>query len=264
MRNPYPFYEIRQLDSGSSLFINKSENLSFPMHFHHELEFVLVLEGSVGVTVNQQTKLLKQNEMAFIFPNEIHGYQTTETSLCLLVIFKPELIKDYFIGKEGKTLSNPFLQCEQNISTLLDQVWEARLHHENEYILKGLLYLIFGRLNSNFTFGNNCYLPDETIHSLLKYIENHCTDSITLDSTADYLGFSKSYVSKLFNEKIGCTFSDYVNQLRLNRFLSLSGEQDKIVNLALGCGFDSIRNFNRIFKQYYQVTPSEYRKQIKK
>ena len=108
-------------------------------------------------------------------------------------------------------------------------------------------------------------MHDTTIQKLLRYIGSHFNENITLDSIAKDLGFSKFHISRLFNSKIGEQFNDYVNKLRVNMAQSLlTGTDSSISNIALECGFESIRNFNRVFKAYSSMTPKEFRSSRKR
>ncbi|NRU22139.1 YesN/AraC family two-component response regulator [Clostridium beijerinckii] len=98
------------------------------------------------------------------------------------------------------------------------------------------------------------------MQNLLRYIEIHYHEKISLDSIAKDLGFSKFYLSRIFSNKIGYQFNDYINRLRINKAQKLLSETDLPVTvIALECGFESQRNFNRIFKELTTLTPTKFR-----
>ena len=69
-----------------------------------------------------------------------------------------------------------------------------------------------------------------------------------------------AYFSQLFKKETGCGFNDYLNSLRLeNAKILLRQPFLKINEVADMAGYKSIAYFNRIFKKYVGVTPSEYR-----
>lgn len=264
----YPYYETINTDAPTAFKILFEENFSFPPHLHSHIEFMYIIDGGVTVSVNDSKRDLKKGDIAVCFPNDIHSYSSTGESKLMILIFSPDIIMGYFSERMGKTLNDPFFidgTYHADVKVLLKMVMEEGLTDRNEFVIKGLLYSIFGKLDNYFVFKDGKQLHDTTIQKLLRYIGSHFCENITLDSVAKDLGFSKFHISRLFNHKIGEQFNDYVNKLRINMAQSLlTGSDQSISNIALECGFDSIRNFNRVFKTYSNTTPTEFRREREK
>ncbi len=263
----HPYYEIRESDKSNHFAIFTVESLTFPAHLHSYVELIYVLNGSVEVSINENDKELRQGDIGVVFPNDVHSYNSNESSRSIVLIFSPELIGGYFSGMVNKTLETPFFlkgSFDESIITLLSMLLvEAK--NDNEYVVKGFLYSIFGKLNVSFIFRECMHMYDTTIQKLLKYIGTHFMENITLENTAKELGYSKFHISRVLNNKIGEQFNNYVNRLRINAAEILLVETDMTIsNIALECGFESIRNFNRVFKGQVGYTPSSYRNQYKK
>ncbi|WP_168122126.1 helix-turn-helix domain-containing protein [Paenibacillus sp. HB172176] len=93
------------------------------------------------------------------------------------------------------------------------------------------------------------------------HLEKHYAHDITLEMMADKLNLSRSYLSTYFKEKTGIYFVDYVNMFRVDRAKELlSGSDVKIQDAAAKVGYQNINSFNRMFKKFTGVTPSEFRK----
>ncbi|NRV87499.1 helix-turn-helix transcriptional regulator [Clostridium beijerinckii] len=149
---------------------------------------------------------------------------------------------------------------DDGISSLLYMLHDEYTSFNNKYVIKGLLYTILGKLDSHFTFKKSSTFYNSTMQNLLRYIEIHYHEKISLDSIAKDLGFSKFYLSRIFSNKIGYQFNDYINRLRINKAQKLLSETDLPVTvIALECGFESQRNFNRIFKELTTLTPTKFR-----
>lgn len=67
------------------LFI--STNNTYPLHLHKNVEIAMVLSGDIRVHIDQQEYVLSEGDMAIIFPNQPHGYQTIDHSQILLIFF---------------------------------------------------------------------------------------------------------------------------------------------------------------------------------
>ncbi|OPJ54776.1 AraC family transcriptional regulator [Clostridium chromiireducens] len=259
----YPFFEANK--SGDQNFFSSKilDNFTFPPHLHPYVEIVYVIEGSIEVTINDFSRSLSVGEASVCFPNDIHSFNNEEFSKILLFIFSPDLTGSFFGTRMDKTLENPFMYkatIDEGVSSLLYMLHDEFIKYNNKYVVKGLLYTILGKLEPHFTLKNSSHFYNITIQNLLKYIEVHYQEKISLESIAKDLGFSKFYLSRIFSNKIGFQFNDYVNRLRINKAQKLLSETDlPITVIALECGFESQRNFNRIFKELTSLTPTKFR-----
>ena len=92
------------------------------------------------------------------------------------------------------------------------------------------------------------------------YINEHCSEDLTLEAVADMSGFSKFYFSKLFKQFTNVSFYRYVNQKRIAKAeLLLINPENSITDVALSCGFSSLSPFIRMFKLIKGCTPTEFR-----
>lgn len=89
--------------------------------------------------------------------------------------------------------------------------------------------------------------------------EMYCT-SISLQELAIACRKNEKYLGRLFKREMGQNFNEYCTQLRLNKaeMLLLQGDE-RIIDIAFNCGFNSISYFNRLFKSKHGVSPREYR-----
>ncbi|WP_308639644.1 AraC family transcriptional regulator [Paenibacillus silvisoli] len=102
---------------------------------------------------------------------------------------------------------------------------------------------------------------DHITSFVFDYLEQHYASDITLDMMADKLNITRSYLSTYFKEKTGTYFVDYVNLIRVSRAKELLSRSDvKIQDAAARVGYQNINSFNRMFKKFTGVTPSEFRK----
>ncbi len=94
----------------------------------------------------------------------------------------------------------------------------------------------------------------------MEYIDIHYMEELNLEDIAESTGFSKYHFSRLFKQYTGFTFCDYLCHRRIKVAEELLARPDlSITEAALQAGFPSISTFNRLFKQYKNCTPSEYR-----
>lgn len=100
----------------------------------------------------------------------------------------------------------------------------------------------------------------EKVKKAVVYIEESFTQNIHLDNLAELLGMDKSSFCRLFKKETGVTFTEYLNRLRLEeaRRLLLSSHF-YVFEVAHRSGFSRTRYFQRLFRERYGCSPSEYR-----
>ena len=101
----------------------------------------------------------------------------------------------------------------------------------------------------------------ETIRKALAYIAERLADpKFTLKELADHVHLNANYLSVLFKENTGLTFSDYLTRQRLNLAKRLLiGTDKKIYAVAEEAGFSSAKYFIKVFRDIEGVTPKDFR-----
>lgn len=91
--------------------------------------------------------------------------------------------------------------------------------------------------------------------------DNFANPELMLKTVADYVGFSEKYFSTRFAKECGCTFINYLNNLRIKRAQELLVQTDmKIYEISEAVGYSSIEHFNYMFKKKLCISPKDYRK----
>lgn len=109
---------------------------------------------------------------------------------------------------------------------------------------------------------------DLLINKLKEFLKDNpvYTDpTINRKNLAEMLGTNENYLRVAIKEKLGYTFSEYINELRLNhakKLLILPQEEYTIEDIAIESGFGTRSTMHRQFRSKYKITPDEYRKLI--
>lgn len=99
------------------------------------------------------------------------------------------------------------------------------------------------------------------IGEIVDYVTANYQDDIRLDDLAEMFCVSKSYICRRFRETIGMSVIAYVNRQRVIRARRLLEEtSESMTSIAMQCGFNSISQFNRAFKQFTGMNPTAWRK----
>ena len=96
-------------------------------------------------------------------------------------------------------------------------------------------------------------------------IQEHVIDDITLREIADKVGISQYYLCHLFKKATGLTIIDYKNEMKLTKAKDMLINSDKkIGDISFECGFGSESYFSRTFMASENISPSSYRKLLKR
>lgn len=111
-------------------------------------------------------------------------------------------------------------------------------------------------LNGVFSKRSNCL-----IYQAKRYISCHYQDGmLSLNDVAEAIGVNGSYLSTLFPSVTGVRFTEYLSKCRIAAAKRALLETDKPVKeIAALCGFNSVQNFTRVFRQYVDCSPTQYR-----
>jgi two-component system response regulator YesN len=97
------------------------------------------------------------------------------------------------------------------------------------------------------------------IKRIKTFIEENYLD-VSLVSTADEIKMNQNYLSRFFKEKTGVNFIDYVMEVKMKKAAELLVQQDyKLYQISEMVGYSNVKNFSRAFKNYFHVSPGEYK-----
>ena len=105
----------------------------------------------------------------------------------------------------------------------------------------------------------------ELISISVNYIKNNFERDISLEDIARYVFLSPGYFIRAFREETGTSPINYLLKIRVERAMELLADtDDRIIDIALAVGFSSQQRFNEMFKKHTGMTPTQYRKTVRK
>ncbi|MEK4040819.1 AraC family transcriptional regulator [Paenibacillus sp. FSL L8-0493] len=163
-----------------------------------------------------------------------------------------------FVQQFGYTPSNPIL--------LLD--WFQQMMNGwnrgkamDQLQAKSFLYQLIHGVYRDFESGEIRYLQPDPACSAKIYLDKHYMQPIMFQEIADMFGISGGQLTRLFKKKEGMSLQEYLIQRRIEAAChDLKHTEATIKEIATGSGFADEKNLFRMFKKYYKMTPSDYRK----
>lgn len=95
----------------------------------------------------------------------------------------------------------------------------------------------------------------------IEYIENHLNEDIGLNDVSRETGYSYYHMTRLFSSVLGESVGRYIHRRRLyNASEQLIHSDERVIDIAFNCGFESPEAFSRAFKSVFGSSPVDYRK----
>lgn len=236
-------------------------------HIHTHLELVYLKEGKSEVVLDNKRYMLEAGDIFLAFPNQIHFYHDHSPLKGYLLIFSPEIFREFRDVFQAKIPTNPIVRAEsisQDVWTMLKNIDEKLERNElfDEIVAKGQLLSLLGEMFSQMELVEKPGDQEATKRILSYCIENY-TEPLTLEHLAKELYLNKYYISHIFRERMNTSYKDFINQLRVEHACELLKKGTSITDIAYACGFSCVRTFNRAFLKYMNMTPRDYVKREK-
>ncbi len=226
-----------------------SLSFDFPSHIHRSFELHIQIEGQNCFTVDGKDYILSPGDAVLTFPYQYHSLKKITDGKLLTFFFSPDIVEDYY--KPGRIPKDNKMKFE----------WNENIETDTPYLRRALAYYICGTFDKGREYVEHTETHDDILTTVLLWADEHFTGDCLLQDAASAIGYNYTYVSKLFKKKLGVTFNQYINLLRVQKSEFLLTSSDKnITEIAHECGFNSLRAFNRKFSEILGTTPSDYRK----
>ena len=255
-------------------FIIKQGKYIFPIEHNHDFwELIFVERGKVINRYDGEDRILTKNEFCILRPDTIHTVLEEVNSPLLFINFEINasfldlLCQNLGFKNADEAFNAPLsygsLSSDEtlDIMQLINKTQDNALSSdEKSKCLRLLITQLFSRSIKQRFFPKNTPV-NSLVSTILNELENIENFKLTIDEICEKCSYSHEYVTRLFKKE---------NLLPPNKILLknklayactfLSTSNITIIEIAQLCGIYSLSYFNRIFKEFYGITPSAYRK----
>lgn len=252
------------------------------LHWHEELEFLVITEGSAIFQVNNYKIEVSKGEGIFINSNLLHCAYSSNNNGCsfFAIVFHPSFISNYLNDTIKEKYINPILNdslvtpihltpniyWQNNILTLLNEIFliNEKTPFGFELLIKSNIYKIWYLSVQNITINTkhtfNFKYKYERLKKILSFIDKNYSRKITILELSNIIYMSEEHFCRFFKEITNYTPISYINNFRIQKSCALLKETDKnISEIANLVGFENTSYYNKKFLEIMKCTPSKYR-----
>lgn len=276
------------INSPLSLIEKNSIFFTAPFHFHPELELVYIIESFGKRIIGDKIEPFAEGDMVFIGSNLPHVWlndeifykeHSTLKARAIVLYFNKNIFSQDFYGmKESFKINEFFKNAEKGIringksKEIIANKLKGLLKKKNFEKVIGLMEIVHILSQSNDTSfitsdGYTAQLKHavtDRLSDVYKYIQHNFKDNISLSTIANISNLTPQSFCRLFKKRTGKNFVEYLNEVRIAAACKYLLDTDwSISEIAYHCGFKTVPNFNKLFKNITGSSPKAYRAKSK-
>lgn len=255
-------FEKRSYEGKERVWVGRYRNLHNLPHWHLESELIYIERGKTFVSHNHQEYSLDSGDAVFLNSQDIHYIKSEEGSIVGMALFDSAIIHDlvsrYRLKRAKLEHAYPIKECFAGIRRELNDrppFFELQCREA----IASLMIQIFRREDLVEKTAKEEGTAISNYKNLLDEIENKYS-YITFSDAAAFMGLSEPYFSKFFRKISGMTFSQYLNIVKMEHAIEMLQDNPSrlsVTEVSTQCGFNTIRHFNRIFKDITGISPRQ-------
>ena len=278
--------EVNYNFPGVPLYIRKGTlsgypGYSFTSHWHEDLEFIAIFSGEMQYNVNGEIFTLRSGEGLVVASRQMHyGFSDARKEcsfLCVLLhplLFSSNhVLEEEYVAPLRDFSPFSFLILRSNVpwqAEIMEQLCRMDKKLADPYPLLALQSLGFAVWDLLFSHACHEREPQKehasrqlaALKDMLRFIQQRYPEKIYLQDIADAGHLCRSSCSELFQRYLHQSPVRYLNTFRLRRSAELLTQTDlSILETADSCGFENISYFSKAFREFFGVSPREYRRQ---
>ncbi len=244
--------------------------IEIPAHSHEFIECAYVLRGSCMHRVGENEVIQQEGSFILIPAPTRHQLIAVGDSLCLTMKIRLSHFIKMSIPHLPSMVYPISFQCgkdpaAESMLLFLYEQQRLALPYQKELMestAANLITYILQRYMDTMQPLYSIALRDQRILDMVNYMYNHYR-TVTLHDLAAEFHYNESYLSRMFQEQAGRSFSETVKDFKLRKAAELLKTKNwKLDQICEEIGYKDTRQFIRSFKEMYGITPDRFRKSV--
>lgn len=248
-------YIVKDVRHYCNVKINKYSPIPSNTYPFYDLTFVI--SGNMTYLCNGEKYILGKNDAIFFTPDDVRE-RIRGNSPVHFVSFN-------FTLNEGHSITfEPYMKncITTDIKKLVSVFSPSHLtqhYHAKEKVANILNYILLELSDTKTSDAKN-----EHVTRIIRYIDEHITEDISLKVISEQMSLSKEYVSSIFKKHMNITLTDYINKRKIHLAKDLISQNNMELNdVAEYVGYKNYSYFSRLFRKYYDITPVRLKRKKK-
>ncbi len=253
---------------------SQTASSDYGIHYHDHYELYYFIEGDADYMVEGKEYHLTPHSLLLLSPYSFHGVRVNSEApytRCYIYfspeIFPPQqrdLLLSAFPSSEKKSSQEVFYEHTESYHLLsyLENLVTSQQQPEN--IRTQFFDIYTSALLAQITLMSQALHPSpvtnkapKRIREVLKYINEHLTEDISLDDLSQRFFISKHYLNRAFKKATGTTVIDYLIYKRIIHARQLLYNGSNAQDACLQSGFSDYSAFYRAYKKTFGCSPSQ-------
>lgn len=245
------------------------KNYSFGPAVRDDYVLHFIIDGKGSFTIDGKTSQLAQGDMFLLPKGKVTFYQADAQHPWSYIWVGFSGSRVDAILRQTQLLDHYYLRSTLT-SAILDQMMTITRVVPHKYLpitelqLIGHLNMLLAALMEEFPkkeLDESHNLAKTYVKTALNLIHSQYEKPIKVSYLSEHLSLSRSYLYKIFKQETGYSIKDYILQVKMNRSCELLENMDlSITEIALSVGYPDPLNFSYAFKNYFHMSPTDYRK----
>ena len=266
---------------GGATEITDYEGARFECHFHPETEITEILAGEMYYRANDRVFVLYAGDMIFVNDGVMHAgwqkdgekctYRTLNFAAVMVSGHENSRIGERYVLPLLREFAMPFLLLRAGdagaagTAAIVRELFDLNQARRDGYelLVKAALCRFWFDLY-RAAKGRENVMPDrnaECVKQAIALMEARYAEKLTLAELARACGLSRSEFCRTFRKYTGRTPFEYLQHLRVRRALPLlEGQELPMTEVAARVGFSGGSYFAEVFRRFFRISPTEYRK----
>ena len=251
--NKLAFYE-RARDEKPFLILAKNCPIGYPPHYHGVFELFIVKKGRFFCSCDGKRFEVSDGCIALFDHYDLHyfDYLPIDDTIQYVLTIPSKYLSRFNERRKGKRVKENVIHDAKLCQAIID-VLDRYIERNDEYKNQAVIDLIFAMLFDKIVFTDQPQGNDyQLIKDVLIYIEQNFRSDISRKTIAKALGYTESYVSRVFHRHVGYTIPRYVNILRIEYVEQNKDGNKNLTSLILDSGFKSVQSYYRNKKELFK------------